>query len=97
MGSYQPNLPQGSILETLLFLIYIKDLSNVATNTFMYLYADDTVLLSNVSNIDNCNVNVQRDLVEIACHSNKFSLNIKKTKCMLFGSRERLKNTRYHK
>ena len=61
----------------------------------MYLYADDTVLLSNDDNIDDCKNMMQRDITEIAnwCRSNKLSLNIKKTKCMLFGSRERLKNT----
>ena len=53
----------------------------------MYLYAYD---------IEDCKDSMQRDQVEIAnwCRSNELSLNIKKTKCMLFGSRVRLKNTR---
>ena len=62
----------------------------------MCLYADDTVLLSNDSNIDKCRENLQRYLIIIAdwCRSNKLSLDIKKTKCMLFGSRVRLNNIR---
>ena len=62
----------------------------------MYLYADDTVLLSSDNTIEDCKYNMQRDLTNIAkwCRSNKLSLNIKKNKCMLFRSRERLKNTR---
>ena len=63
----------------------------------MYLYADDTVLLSTNKDIVVCQNNMQSDLAKIAtlCRRNMLSLNIKKTKCMLFGSRVRLKNTRH--
>ena len=85
--------------KNLLFLIYINDLSHMVNNTSMYLYADDTVLLSTDSCINTCTENMQRDLIIIAkwCQTNKLSLNIKKTKCMLFGSRVRLKRTRQPK
>ena len=63
----------------------------------MYLYADDTVLLSQDDSITNCKHNMQHDLTIKSnwCRSNKLSVHIKKTKCMLFGSRVRLKNTAY--
>ena len=34
-------VPQGSVLETLLFLIYINELSNI-NNLLLFLFADDT-------------------------------------------------------
>ena len=62
----------------------------------MYLYADDTVLLSTNKDVNICYDNMQADLflINTWCRRNKLSLNIKKTKCMLFGSRVKLKNTR---
>jgi len=35
-------MPKGSILGSLLFLIYIKDLSAVSPTTLPIMYADDT-------------------------------------------------------
>ena len=41
------------------------------------------------------NINMQLDLTQIVqwCNCNKLSLNFKKTKCMLFGARVKLKNS----
>ena len=92
-------VPQGSILGPLLFLLYVNDMPDVVKDSSIYLYADDTVLLNYGKNVINVKNDMQRDLGKIAswCGRNKLSLNIKKTKNMLFGSRHKLKRTKCDK
>ena len=38
-------VPQGSVLESILFLLYINDLSNAIVYSLVYNFADDTAIL----------------------------------------------------
>ena len=84
------DVPQGSILGHLLFLIYINDLPRVSPLFNMLMYADDTTLYCNLSNNTNEN-DLISELHKISewLASNKLSLNAQKTKFMVFHSMQR--------
>jgi hypothetical protein len=86
-------VPQGSILGTLLVLIYIKDIKQ-STKLQLLSFADDTTLY--LSDPDSTNLMKEADaeinlLFDWLC-ANKLSLNIGKTKYSLFGPNQALKN-----
>ena len=63
----------------------------------MKLYADDTVIHSTNKDETTAYANVERDLNVLMnwCESNQLTVNIKKTKLVLFGTKEMLRNSRH--
>ena len=85
-------VPKGSILGPLLFLVYINDFTNVLRNTPTRLYADDTVVYINDVNVKlEQNLQISLNKLHLWCNKNKLTINIGKTKTMIFGSRKYVK------
>ena len=81
-------IPQGSILGSLLFSIYVNDIINSSDKLQYLLYADDTMLYFNREHLTphNANLEINNNLNKVMnwLKLNKLSLNVQKTKYMTF-------------
>ena len=86
-------VPQGSILAPLLFIIYMNDIQYASAVFDSILYADDTNLISPMSvfsthsadiGLTSQNINQELNKISDWMAVNKLSLNINKTKFMIF-------------
>ena len=85
-------VPQGSIMGSLLFLLYVNDIANVSTSLLPILFADDTNVFLTGNNIDQMIeiMNGELNNAFLWLNSNKLSLNVKKTQFMLFSLRKHI-------
>ena len=85
-------VPQGSILGPLLFVIYINDLPTALTKCKISMYADDTVIYCSDHKSATIMETLQTDLDNVVkwMEDGRLILNKSKTKCMLFGTYQKL-------
>ena len=79
-------VPQGSVLGPLLFLIYITDFHNCSKLLDFHRFADDANLFFKHKdlNILESEINGELEKVHLWLTANKLSLNIEKSKILLF-------------
>ena len=79
-------VPQGSILGTLFFLLYINDIVNASTALQLIVFADNTNVFLSGKDPDYLinQWNIELNKLSVWFRVNKLSLNLKKTKFIVF-------------
>ena len=90
MQKVKCGVPQGSVLGPKLFILYINDICKVSELLNFVLFADDTNLFCHGKNLNELLKTMEGELnrLKIWFDINKLSLNINKTKLMIFGNQK---------
>ena len=80
-------VPQGSILGPIVFTLYINYIGKIVDSANLHLYADDTMIYSSASNIENAFQDLQLvfDVIQKQLFQLKLVLNARKTTFMVFS------------
>lgn len=89
-------VPQGSTLGLLVFILYVSDVTQYVTYASMRLYADDTVIYVAANNLNaTLDLNQAAKQFWLRCEYNKLTVNMLKSKVMLFLNLRHQQHLRY--
>ena len=93
----ESEVPQGSVLGPLLFLIYINDLNQAMKFSRVHHFADDTNLLLVDNSLKKIKKNINHDLKLLTAwlRANRISLNTSKTEIFLFRPKSKRNITKH--
>ena len=85
-------VPQGSILQHLLFLIYVNDFEACALSSTVMMYADDTCIIACSHDFYPLVMQLSNDLnkAQLGLEANKLTVNAKKTMYIVIASQNKL-------
>ena len=91
LSNIMTGVPQGAILGPLLFIIYTNDINKASSILRLLIYADETTLYSTICDLKSRDIkiissliNVEPDKINEWLMANQLSLNVKKSKFMLY-------------
>ena len=88
-------VPQGSVLGTLLFLLFINDVSNFTIEgCVLNMYADDVIIYTSATTSDDLQLKLQRcvDNIYQWYFRNKLTINKKRSAVVMIGSKMQLQS-----
>lgn len=83
-------VPQGSILGPKLFILYMNDVCEILDKANCILYADDTSIYCSGNDLQQLQSQIDKELTVLKkwFDRNKLSMNLTKTKYIVFGNRK---------